>query len=695
MFKLEEEYNLDRIYEYNPPIINRKWLIAARVLWILFLVIAVVFLFSAVPGYLDKINNQVLQHSISEAGSVSARVIPILSSIASLFSSILSITLSIILFRRKFDNLAVMAVSFYLIFYGIIMTGPLEIWENYWLGRSNFSINAQTFLMATPTIALLALFPNGKFIPRWTRWLLILSVFWVLLTFFFPLFPYSTENILSLIFISLFWIILLIGGLYAQSFRYRKISTITERQQTKWVLFGFGLWIGYILVSSIPYFYLSSLPLESSAPWWAGISELGWWFSVNIVPVTLSIAILRSRLWNIDFVINRTLIYVILIMATMALYVFMIGFFGNLFRIGDQGFLAFITTGIVALVFHPLHVRLQSVVNRLMYGERDDPVAVLSKLGETLERTGSPEDALQRIVETIARALKIPYAAIQFDQEEKPAAVFGLPKEGLIHFPLLYHNQTSGYLVVAPRSAGENFSPIDIRLLENIAHQAGAAVHAAKLTTDLRISQRRLITAREVERRRIRRDLHDGLGPTLASLTLSLDTARNIIPSQPQEAIQLLEELKKQTQDTIKDIRTLVYELRPPALDDYGLIGAIRNFIDQHTNQHPIICLEADNTLVLPVALEAAAYRIILEGINNAIKHANANHITVKINHINEFIHIDIKDDGQGLPQNITLGVGLTSMKERAEELGGVFSIFSDATGVHLWVEFPLMKEIG
>jgi len=678
----------------SEPVLEKKWLLLAQIGWIILMVVAIGILFSALPGYLQRITSRTVAHAPESSQAIAPLFFPIASAFASLFSAGLSLFLSGLLFRQKFGNPAVAAVSIYLLLYGIIMTGPLEVWGLYWLGNSDFAVNVQTLLMATPTVALLVLFPNGKFVPHWSRWVLIVSLPWNLLAIFFPVFPYSAQNTTALIFQGLFWIVFLALGFYAQIIRYRRVSTRDERQQTKWVLFGFGLWVGYLILSSIPYFYLTSLSPGSAVPWWAPISELGWWVSLSIVPVTLSIAITRARLWSIDLVINRTLVYGTLTVATIALYVLVVGTLGNLLHLGNSSFIAFLTTGLVAVLFQPLRERLQGLVNRWMYGERDDPVAVLSRLGETLERTGSPEDALQRITETVARTLKLPYAAIQLGDEVHPVAEFGIPRPETKRFSLVYQNETNGFLVVAPRSTGESFSSSDLRLLENIAHQAGAAAHAAKLTADLRLSRQKLITAREEERRRIRRDLHDDLGPTLASLTLRLDAARNLLDTDPEEAARLLVELKKQTQTTIQDVRALVYELRPPALDELGLLGALQNFLGQHTAQSPQICLEVSTPLPpLPAAVEVAVYRIVMEAINNALRHAKASKVIVEIRVEGENLIVEVCDDGIGLAPEVVAGVGLASMRERAEELGGHFAILPSPRGLHLQAVLPFMKE--
>lgn len=695
--------NLPQVTQVSPEpvaIVDRSntladpWLRLARLGWILLAMLAIGILLTSLPGYLIRINSGLPGHGLSTDPSSSYVYIHIINTLTSLASAILSLSLALLLFRHRFENLAVAATSFYLLLYAIILTGPLEFWGLYWLGSDVFAITAQTILLAAPNVAVLVLFPDGRIIPGWARWILVASLVWSLFAVLVPAFPYRDDQLLNLLVLA-FSLVAIFGlGIYAQVYRYRRVSTPDERQQAKWVLFGFALWVGYLLISTFPFLYITSLPPGSALPWWSPLSELGWWLSLSILPVTLAIAITRSRLWNIDILINRTLVYGALTFATMALYVVMVGVLGNLLRLGNSNSIAFLTTGLVAILFQPLRERLQAWVNRLMYGERDDPASVLTKLGKHLEHTGSPQDALASITETVAHTLKLPYVAIEVGKINEVVASFGIPKTGVVRFPMSYQTDTSGHLAVAQRSPGESFSVQDIRLLENIARQAGAVAHAARLTSDLRLSYQKLVTAREEERRRIRRDLHDGLGPNLASLTLKVDAARNIIRTDPAKAEQMLDDLKKQIQGTIQDIRSLVYALRPPALDEFGLLGTLRSLIDKQTAPRPKINFSAPDFLPqLPAALEVAVYRIVQEGLSNVLKHSNADEANVRILLEEDKLVVEIDDDGVGSDERSSAGVGMTSMRERAEELGGSFQIMTRRKGFHIRATLPFAKE--
>ena len=416
-----------------------------------------------------------------------------------------------------------------------------------------------------------------------------------------------------------------------------------------------------------------------------------------VLAVFTCIAILRYRLYDIDRLINRTLVYGALSACVIGTYVLAVVGLGVLFQAQGNLAVSLLATGLVAVLFQPLRGRLQRAVNRLMYGERDDPSAVTSRLGRRIEATFAPEAVLPTVVETIAQALKLPYAAILLKEGEsfRSAAAYGSPSAEPEALPLVYQREEIGRLVIAPRAPGEQFSTGDRRLLEDLARQAEVAVHAVRLTADLQRSRERLVTTREEERRRLRRDLHDGLGPTLASFALKLEGARKLVRRKPEDAEVLLSRLTEQTQDTVMDVRRLVYGLRPPALDDLGLVAAIRQqaesygFVahkdfsgaagDEVSGETGLIfSLEAPGNMpTLPAAVEVACYRIAQEAITNVARHAHAKtcRVRLSVDLGAGVLEVEITDDGAGMPEERVAGVGLSSMRERAEELGGILTI--------------------
>ena len=361
---------------------------------------------------------------------------------------------------------------------------------------------------------------------------------------------------------------------------YRTLRTTADRQKLRWLVFASLISGGGILLL----WYLPTLLLGQPV---LGSNGLG--LLALPYPLILPIVILRYRLFDIDIIINRTLVYGLLTTLIVCVYVVVVNVLGAVLHSSGSPVNSLVATGLIAVLFQPLRSRLQQIINRIMYGERDEPYTVLSRLGSRLEATLAPEAVLPTIVETVASALKLPYAAITLLKRgtlrDTPAASFGLPQDNLLTLPLVYQSETIGQLMLAQRASGDAFTAADRRLLQAIAQQAGVAVHAVRLTADLQLSRERLVTTREEERRRLRRDLHDGLGPALASLTFKIDAARNLLAEDHKRAEALLAEVRQQTQQAIVDIRRLVYDLRPPTLDELGLLAALQERAAQYQHE--------------------------------------------------------------------------------------------------------------
>ncbi len=488
-------------------------------------------------------------------------------------------------------------------------------------------------------------------------------------------------------------------GCFASVFlRFRRSSGVA-RQQMKWMVFALGLWLFLLGVEGALFLVVSDSRLAA---------ELG--FSVqNLatigIAIAVSIAVLRYRLYDIDLLINRTLVYGALSIGVVGVYVLLVSGIGSFLQSKGSVALPLLATAMVAVLFDPLRRRLQRGVNRLLYGERDEPLAVLRRLGERLEGSGTPEEVLPAIVETVVGALKLPCGEIML---QRGGTLERVARQGAggyerVSFPIHYQGQSIGYLSVSARAPGEPLTDSDRGLLRQIARQAGPAARAVQLTQDLRQSRARLVTTREEERRRLRRDLHDGIGPVLASQGLKLAAVRHFLDSDPSSARKLLDELAAQNEATVGQIRRLVYALRPPELDELGLAGAVQDFaaglnLDSASGAWMQIQVQAPNgdPLRLPAAVEVAAYRITTEALTNVTRHASARHCTVTFevqrNGGGREFSVEVSDDGIGFSDDVKGGIGLNSMRERAEELQGEFTLESEPSrGTRIVARFPLL----
>ncbi len=355
---------------------------------------------------------------------------------------------------------------------------------------------------------------------------------------------------------------------------------------------------------------------------------------------------------------------------------------------------------LIAATYTTVSAYLSQGVHHLIYGQHDDAFEVVERVHEHLRADTSADSLLPTLAATLSDTLKLPYVAIRTMQDGSAppdgrphtTTTYGTmpPHAELTTIPLRYQDRTLGTLRVSSRRSRDRLSNADLRLLDTLASQVGITLYAAQLTEALQTSRAQLVTAREEERRRIRRDLHDGLGPTLASLRMQLSAARRLVRDTPDEAEQLIDELRDDVSHATADIRRLVYELRPPMLDELGLVVAIRNFkLSGSPTQLDVVAPEPMPRL--SAAVEVAVYRIASEAIHNVIKHAGATTCVVEISVGAGQLTLSVTDDGHYMPAGHTSGMGLRSMRERAAELGGTFSVQpTNADGTCILVQLPL-----
>jgi two-component system, NarL family, sensor kinase len=416
---------------------------------------------------------------------------------------------------------------------------------------------------------------------------------------------------------------------------------------------------------------------------------------------TLVIPVVFYGLWEIDAVIRRSAAYALVTVALAVGYVAIAAVGAALAseRVG-----VVVAAIAVALAFGPARNSSQRLVDRLFYGQRNDPYRALSDVSRHLEAVAEPGTVLVAVVAAVAESLRLPYVAIARPGDGLLLAAHGEPgTNGVERWPLTYQGATVGALLAAPRRGEVAFDARDRVVLGDLARQCGPAVHAEALTADLIESRQRLVNAREEERRRLRRDLHDGLGPMLTGLGLNVDAARTRLAlaagapagsAEMADADEFLARVKEVSSQAIVDLRGIVYGLRPPALDDLGLVGAVRAQAARLAEGTQIrVVVEASELGELPAAVEVAAFRIAIEAVNNVVRHSGAHACSVRLcREGGRGLVVEVADDGSG-SDGWTAGVGLLAMRERAVELGGSLTARSGESGGRVCAVLPVSAE--
>lgn len=460
------------------------------------------------------------------------------------------------------------------------------------------------------------------------------------------------------------------------------------RRQQRFFLLGAGVLAVPALVSSVGVVF-PSLSLSH------GALDRSEQVASTLLPIALLFAVVHDRMLDISVVVRRAVLYGVLTLASAAVYVSAVSVASLVFA-SDDTVVPLVGTGAVALAFQPLRAVTQRAVARRVYGRRDEPYQVLARLGRRLADVPGAEEALPALVRGIADGLRLPYVAVELDLEPGSppyvAAETGTRPDACEAFPLVYAGEEIGRLWIARRTPSEPFAPREAALLVDLAQHAGVVAHDARLAADLRRSRLDLVVAREEERRRLRGDLHDGLGPTLASVSLGLEAAAARVDDT--ELASLLTDLNADLREAMDDIRRLVYGLRPPALDELGLVRAIESFVAGAGDGGLEIELRTDELPTLPAAVEVAAYRIALEAINNVRRHARAHRCVIDLSAADAALVVAVTDDGVGLGEH-GAGVGIVSMRQRADDLGGWLRVNSTGRGTAVMARLPFPHALG
>jgi two-component system, NarL family, sensor kinase len=492
----------------------------------------------------------------------------------------------------------------------------------------------------------------------------------------------TLATVIASICIALYWGSL-VAALACVVLRFRSSHGV-ERQQLRWVAAGATGAIGGLLVAAAA---------ESSGI--APVVGVLVYPALLSVPVSIAVAVLRYRLYDLDYLVSRAVVYGLLTAGGIAVYVAVVKGAEWLLREGIGLGGSLLATAVIAVGFAPARDRLQRWVDRRLYGDRHDPMRAVARLGQRLRHApgGAPSgDVLAGVLQVVCETLRLPSASLRVDGGTEVAS-FGRPGAASEQVPLEHEGQRIGAMVVGLRAGEQALGAADRQVLEVLAAPVAVAVHAVLLSQELQRSRERLVAAREEERRRLRRDLHDGLGPILTAVTLKADAARSALGTAPNQADELLAELRGDAKQAIGDLRRVVEDLRPASLDELGLLGALNQQVDRFARQGLAVTLHVPPTLpVLPAAVEVAAYRICTEALTNIVRHAHAQHASIVVA-VDGDLCLAVQDDGAASTTNgggWRPGVGLLSMAERAAEVGGTLQAGPTPTGGRVQARLPL-----
>ena len=502
---------------------------------------------------------------------------------------------------------------------------------------------------------LLAVYPDGRFTPRWIA---VPALVEVGLQAGNLATGFAWEQQAWWPWHFLFtWVPLLLGG---QLYRYMRRSSVAERERARWPLLALlAMVLGFLLWSIA----VAAGAASEDANWLANLL-------LDLPAPAFAVGLLAPRLLDVD-----RLLRVVLGAGAWALTVGLVAWGLSIATeaVAPDG-AAWVTGVATAIVAVPLAVGARRMADAVVSGRHPDALQSLVALGDRLSATVDPRAVAGEIVEGVTGALGVRYAGV-LGANGLAAESGELGDAETSRFPITYAGEELGELIVAPRPGEAALTESDRTVLAQICAQAAPALNSARVVTELVEARSRIVFAREEERKRLRRDLHDELAPTFAGLGLSAAAVEAFARAGDGRAADAAARLVTGLHAATRQLREVAYDLRPPVLDDRGLVAAIRERV-AGPGSVPAVEVDApEGRLVLPAAVESAALRIAQEAVANVRRHAAAARCTVTLGLEPGMLRLDVVDDGRGLPDRFRAGVGLGSMHERAAEVRGTVEV--------------------
>jgi signal transduction histidine kinase len=540
--------------------------------------------------------------------------------------------------------------------------------------------------------------PDGRLpSPRW-RWISRLATIAMVTTsvglLFDPETPANPIANRSLALIGLFGLILLglcavlsVASLFVRS----RTADADERHQIRWIAIGALVFVSSWILSFFAQPFVGSTPAADALV--SGVTLLFY----TAIPISIGIAVLRYRLYDIDIVIRKALVVAALGAFFVAVYALVVGGVGALVESSSNTTLSFAAAAIVAVLSQPVLARARRFADRVVYGKRATPYEVLAEFGEHLAGTYAADEVLPRTARLLAEGVGAERARVWLSDgdELRPVATWPADadpaREDDYRADVRHRGELLGALSVA-MPASDPMDPAKEKLVGDVAAQAGLVLRNVRLLEDLRGSRRRLVSAQDEERRRLERDIHDGAQQQLVALAVKSRLARELTERDPRKAAELLAQIEAETHQALEDLRDLARGIYPPLLADEGLAAALRAQARRASIPVEIV---PDGVGRYPQPVEAAVYFSVLEALQNVAKYADASRADVRLEHAGRALRFEVRDDGRGFdPASSRYGTGLQGIADRLAALNGTLRVASSAgAGTTVVGEIPLEGE--